>query len=185
MVPFVRAARPVDSAEIVDIHRDAWLHRYPEWPTAVWQELDASGTVDAWRADITSPPSPKHHVLVATADDGAVCGFAVLEPSTDPDLESHTCVTMFEVTPACRGQGHGSRLMSAAVEHALRDDAIGLTLWVDQGSPATRFLTDAGWGPRGVRRTLEIADGILLQQHHWWTLIEDDTDSAPAATVTA
>lgn len=184
-MPFVRAANPQDAPSIVDIHRAAWRHRYPEWPAVVWQQLDASSTVDAWRTDIASPPSGGHHILVATEDDGTACGFVVLEPSTDPTLAAHSCLTMFEISPARRGQGHGSRLMSAAVEYARDDAATGLTLWVDQGSPATRFLTDAGWGPRGERRILEITDGIELHQHCWWTVIGDDPGSASAATVTA
>lgn len=170
---FVRAARPDDAPDIARIHLSAWRDRYPDWPVDVWHELEAATAIETWRQASQMPPSARHHVLVATDVDDRVCGFLTLEPSADGSLDAHSTVQIFEVDPAHRGQGHGSRLMSAAVEYARSDTAIGMTVWLDQGSDASRFLVDSGWGPRGIRRVLDVGGGVHLAQHEWWTALHD------------
>lgn len=167
---FVRAAHPDDAPQIADVHLRAWQERYSDWPDSVWRDLQSTESIDTWRRDALAPPSSAHHILVATDDEDRVCGFLVLEPDPDGDAR----IDLFEIDPHVRTQGHGSRLISAAAEYARADSATGLTLWLDQGSPASRFLTESGWGPRGVRRVLEIVDGVHLSQHQWWTALGDD-----------
>lgn len=170
---FVRAARPDDAPEIARIHLAAWQERYPTWPSDVWTDLVGPDATAAWRNDCTAPPSTSHRILVATDDADRVAGFLTLEPTDEATLAAHRTIGILEVYPECRNQGHGSRLMSAAVDNARKDSAIGLTLWLDQGSPASRFLVDAGWGPRGTRRVLDVGQGVELRQHEWWTSIAD------------
>jgi hypothetical protein len=56
---------------------------------------------------------------------------------------------------------------------ALAAGRAGLLIWIDQGSEASRFLVDSGWGPRGRRRVLEVGPDAGLAQHQWWTSIGD------------
>jgi GNAT superfamily N-acetyltransferase len=166
---FVRAARPDDAGAIAAIHLRAWRDRYPSWPETVWHRLEEASTEPSWRAAIAEPPSPEHLILVATDDSDRVCGFATIAPGEELD---HTLIELLEVDPVSRRAGHGSRLISAVVAHS--DHREGLLFWIDQGSDASRFLVDSGWGPRGHRRVLEIDADLHLPQHEWWTRIGDE-----------
>jgi hypothetical protein len=77
----VRPAVRDDAAEIARIQVDTWRIAYPNLlPEAVLAGLSAERNEPVWRAAITQPPSPRHHVLVAVEGDWRV-GFAAV---TDP-----------------------------------------------------------------------------------------------------
>lgn len=167
---FVRAARPDDSEPISSIQLAAWRERYTGWPDTVWADLSSPITEAAWRHAITEPPTRDHLILVATETTGEVRGFASITPASGEDpVGDDSLIEMFEIDPDHRRSGHGSRLMAACAAQA---PGTGLTVWIDQGSDAARFLIATGWGPRGRRRLLDIGDGHTLAQHEWWTTLE-------------
>jgi ribosomal protein S18 acetylase RimI-like enzyme len=61
------------------------------------------------------------------------------------------------VDPEDRGRGHGSRLLQAAMDTIAADRFRRAVCWVVASDDAVRrFLTEAGWGPDGAHRELDL-----------------------------
>lgn len=165
----VRPARPEDAGEIGRIQVLTWRTAYASIvPAAVLDALTDDEAAAAWGAAITSPPSPRHHVLVAQEQDWVV-GFAALGPAddledTDPAPETTTALAPILVEPRWGRRGHGSRLLAAAVDHARGDGMTRAVAWVPEGDAASReFLLSAGWAPDGLARALDTGAGELRE----------------------
>lgn len=73
-----------------------------------------------------------------------------------------------EVLPDHQRSGHGSRLLTAAVDRLRQDGAESMTAWVLQDDVAReQFLTGAGLGPDGMERTL--ATGVRDVVERRWS----------------
>jgi GNAT superfamily N-acetyltransferase len=165
----VRPARPSDAEEIGRIQVETWRTAYASvLPEPVLAGLSADGAARAWTGAISSPPSTRHHVLVALEGDWRV-GFVALGPTDDPepgDPEPDTTVALAPilVEPRWGRRGHGSRLLAAAVDHARADGATRAIAWIPEGDPVTReFLLSAGWAPDGLVRALDTGAGELRE----------------------
>jgi GNAT superfamily N-acetyltransferase len=90
---------------------------------------------------------------VATATD-LVTGFAALAPAEDPDTAGDVAeVVAFEIDPAHRGTGHGSRLLNAVADTARDLGFRRLVLWSpERDESRVAFLRGAGATPDGARR---------------------------------
>jgi GNAT superfamily N-acetyltransferase len=165
----VRAARGEDAADIARVQATAWRQAYDGvLPEEVLAVLDGGAAEEQWRAAAGVPPSPRHHVLVAVAGPATV-GFAAAGPAEDDDLDSSSAAELsaLSVLPSATHQGHGSRLVNAAVDHLIEDQFTRVVVWVMAEGPADEalegFLGAAGWAPDGVRRTLDLhGDGSVL-----------------------
>jgi len=127
------------------------------------QDLDAAA--GAWRASLSAPKDARNRVLVAL-ERNRVVGFAITAPAADPDCDSVQDAELMEFTvdPDERGKGHGSRLLQAAADTMVADRFTRAVTWLVAGDDAQRtFLTDAGWGPDGAHRTLDL-DGTGATQ---------------------
>jgi len=104
--------------------------------------------------------------MVATAAEEVV-GFLALAPCVDPDAgPGEAEVVGWEVRPEYRRQGHGSRLLSAAADHARSVGADTLVIWVAPGDEARRaLLVDAGFGPDGAHREVALGEGWTDTAH--------------------
>ena len=114
----VRLAWAADAGRMATVQRNALRQQYADiLPATVLAELDAAPLVDVWEAALRRPPSARHRILVAL-DRSVVVGFVALTPSEDPDADSlrEAEVVAFHIDPESTGQGHGSRLIAAAVE---------------------------------------------------------------------
>ncbi|HEY4314833.1 MAG TPA: GNAT family N-acetyltransferase [Actinomycetes bacterium] len=162
----VRPARGEDAEDLARIQAAVWtcVHR-GGLPAEV---LAAAGSPDAvaqWRAAAGHPPSPRHHVLTATAGDRVV-GFAALTPAGDPDtlpaLDGE--LIALHVDPQVQGAGHGSRLVNAVADVARDDGVHHLHAWLADAEVALRkFLVASGWDYDGATRELDLTgDGQLL-----------------------
>ena len=86
----VRSARTADVPEIARIQVETWRIAYASiLPAAVLETLSADDAEQAWTIAVATPPTPRHHVLVAQEQDWLV-GFAAIGPTddleaTDPD----------------------------------------------------------------------------------------------------
>jgi GNAT superfamily N-acetyltransferase len=165
----VRPARHDDADEIGRIQVDTWRTAYAAvLPEPVLAGLSADGAAQAWTGAISSPPSARHHVLVALEGDWRV-GFAAVGPAEDPepgDPEPDTTVAVgpILVEPRWGRRGHGSRLLAAAVDHARADGATRAIVWIPEGDTVTReFLLSAGWAPDGLVRALDTGAGELRE----------------------
>lgn len=158
--PFVsvRPARTSDVDDIGVIQVASWRQRFAGiLPAPVLDALSPRDIADQWATSLLLPPTRDHHVLVAVADE-CVVGFAAIGPAGDPDADpSEGELIALEVDPAAQRGGHGSRLISAAVDHARDVPWRSVTSWYPLADEARRaFLASAGWGPDGAYRDLQI-----------------------------
>lgn len=157
--PFVRPARLVDAEAFAAVQRRSWAHAAAEH--ALPEPPDPDEMVRAWERAITVPPSPRHRSWVAvdrSPTGEVVHGAAATAPASDPDLDVERCVevVVLAVDPPARGRGHGSRLVSAAMDAATADGAGEAVTWVASDDDRTRrFLEGGGWAADGAFRTLE------------------------------
>ena len=171
----MRAARPGDVPEIARIQIETWRTAYKNFlPASVLEALDVGPAEQAWGAAVAAPPSPAHHVLVATEGPQLV-GFAAVGPSDDEDAQpGDAVVAALLVEPRWGRRGHGSRLLAAVVDHLRADTVTRLIAWVPDGDPASaRFYESAGWERDGLVRTLE-ADGGTVREIRWHASLESE-----------
>ena len=153
----VRPARAGDPSSISAVQARAWRMAYGNLlPAATLEALTPEALLPAWRRAVSEPPTAKHAVLVAVADD-IVVGFAAVGPSEDRDAgEADGQLAVLAVDPTHVRAGHGSRLLSAVVDHLRQHDLTALTVWVPEGDLArTAFFTSAGMLPDGARRSYQ------------------------------
>jgi len=170
----VRAARPADVPEIARIQVDTWRTAYARFlPESVLAALDVTAAAQAWEAAVVSPPSPAHHVLVATEGSHTV-GFVAVGPSGEQDARPGEAeVAALLVEPRWGRRGHGSRLLAAAVDFLRQDGVTGLVAWVPDGDRAsTAFYESAGWEPDGAARILETDSGSA-RETRWHVALEE------------
>jgi GNAT superfamily N-acetyltransferase len=156
----VRPARSGDPLLISTVQARAWGMAYGNLlPEATLAALTPQALLPAWQRAVSQPPSARHAVLVAVADD-IVVGFAAVGPSEDRDAaETDGQLAVLAVDPSHQRSGHGSRLLSAAVDHLRNHGLSAMTVWVPQGDLArTAFFTSAGMIADGARRSYEGAD---------------------------
>lgn len=155
---FVRAARLIDAGSFAAVQRRSWL------AAAVDLELPDPPAPDlmerSWEKAVLTPPSDRHHTWVAVASSPAgeiVVGIAALAPAADPDLDPNSCLELLvlAVDPEQRGNGHGSRLLTAALQTATAAGEHEVVAWLASGDDTLRqFLESAGWAADGAHRTL-------------------------------
>ena len=143
-------------------------------PEGVRAMIAAPVIAAGWETAVAEPPSPEHHVLVATtaqadAASRTVVGLLGLAPTQSMDAEGHVDeagvqaveVTALGVEPASQRRGHGSRLLAAAVDLAHQNGARALVAWAVRGDESvSRLLTSVGMAPTGAHRVLGVGEGI-------------------------
>ena len=164
----VRLAWAQDATAIAEVQRRSWHQRYDALLPDLLAErgLDPATHADAWRASLARPPEARHRALVAL-ERVVVVGFALTGPATDPDADPSVDGALGELTvdPEHLRQGHGSRLVQAAVDTLVADGFTRVTTWVDSTDDDTRaFLAGAGWAPDGATRELADEAGGTVKQ---------------------
>jgi GNAT superfamily N-acetyltransferase len=170
----VRGARAGDAPEIGRIQIETWRTAYQQFlPPAVLDALDPEQAAQAWAAAVAEPPSPAHHVLVAT-EGTTLVGFAAVGPSAEEDARpGEAAIAALLVEPRWGRRGHGSRLLAAVVDHLREDGLTGLVAWVPDGDRASAaFYESAGWERDGTAHLLE-ADGGTVRENRWHVALED------------
>ncbi|WP_159814125.1 GNAT family N-acetyltransferase [Actinomyces sp. zg328] len=175
---FVRPARESDLPLIGRVHAATMLasmeaghasaHGGAGLPDGVRAMIAAPVVAAGWEEPVTAPPSPQHHVLVATRGP-LVVGLVGLAPTQGLDDSGRPVpgsgaveVTAIGVAPEHQRQGHGSRLLAAAVDLAREDGARALLVWALRGDESmSRLFTAVGMAPTGMRRELPIGDGVV------------------------
>ncbi len=170
---FVRPATPADARALAAVQLASWRAGggAPEVRAAI-AALPGDEVAAAWEQAIRLAPGPRHRVLAACAG-AEVVGFAALGPGDD---EHSTELLELHVRPDRRREGHGSRLLAASVDHARGQGAETATAWVGAADDGARaFLSEAGWGPDGSRRTLDLrGDGeVVVRQVRLHTDVRD------------
>lgn len=156
----VRLARTSDVDGIADVNVRSWRARFPAvLPAALLAGLNAGDLAMVWASGILNPPTPGHRLLVAV--EGAdVVGYAAIGPSQDPDAEPGDGELLaLEVDPDRQREGHGSRLLAAAVDTARAGALTSLAAWCPVADESRRaFLQSAGWGPDAAYRDVQVGE---------------------------
>lgn len=160
-----RVAWADDAAAIGDLQVAAWQQRYAEvLPAEVLAQLSAEEIAAGWHAALARPSDARNRVLVALAGN-TVRGYVVTSPASDPDLDPIACGELSDLTiaPDATGQGHGSRLLHAAVDTLRADKFERVVVWTTAtDDPLRAFYTEAGWESDGAHRTLDLTgDGSV------------------------
>jgi len=182
----VRPAVPEDAAAIGDVHARTLRASLaagvghdlgPEIAAAI----DPAALGASWADAIGSPPSPRHRVLTAVAG-AQVVGFAAFAPAEVPvdvhhgpddhgpaAAEEGAAVVVAEIlaleVPAAHARrGHGSRLLAACADLLRQQGATRVQLWTVQADESrTRFLSQAGFAPAGLRRALDVGGEEVVE----------------------
>lgn len=162
MINTVRLALPSEAVDIARIQRRSWALN-PALASAN-DLISAAEAARTWHEAIVRPPLAHLRVLVAIGTAG-VAGFAVTGPLADPDAApTDGLIGEFVVDPAQLGAGHGSRLISAAVDTLRADGYETAQLWVPSTHDALRtFLASCGFAPDGAHKELHSDDGSVLK----------------------
>lgn len=162
-----RLAWPDDAASMARVQLAAWRDMYADLLSPdVLDSLDADDIAERWKASLTKPQDARMRVLVALelAD---VRGFTLVHPSFDPDADQVADgeVGEFVVDPAHRGEGHGSRLLQAAMDTLAADRFTRVRWWIASTDDALRgFVTSSGWAADGAHRELQDDAGRTVKQ---------------------
>lgn len=155
----VRPSLPEDASRIGQIQLACW-HQANLLPADVLESADAEEFAGAWAEAIDAPPSAKHRMLTA-CDGPSVIGFAALAPADEKTGE----IVVLEVDPDFQRKGHGSRLLAACTDILKTTGATAVRTWVIAGdSERAAFVTDAGLGPLGVRRRLDVNGTEVIEE---------------------
>lgn len=152
----VRLAWPREAGAIAAIQRRCWAETGRADLLAGFSDADLS---EAWTQAIVAPPMAHFRVLVAHDGAGTLTGFAAIGPSDDLDTGDQDAeIAEFAVDPAARGQGHGSRLLWAAVDTLRSDGYQRAVWWMGATDDQLRaFAVDSGWGADGAHREIALA----------------------------
>jgi ribosomal protein S18 acetylase RimI-like enzyme len=161
----VRIAWSADAPAIAALQVAAWRSTYADLlPQELLDSLPVEQFAAHWEASIATPKEARQRVLVAL-ERARVRGFTTTGPSADADADPGRDgeVGDIVVDPSARGEGHGSRLLHAAVDTMRADRFQRATTWLPSTDDALRrFLTDQGWAPDGAFRELDLnGDGVV------------------------
>jgi len=161
----VRVAWPADAQQIAAVQIDTWQVTYRELlPARLLSSLPIEDFTVQWQRSIARPVEARQRVLVAL-ERAAIRGFTTTAPSTDVDADPGRDGEIGElvVTPDARRQGHGSRLLHAAVDTLRSDRFSRALLWLPStDDDLRRFLVGQGWAPDGAHRELDLyGDGAV------------------------
>ena len=162
-----RLAWPDDASAMARIQVAAWRANYAELiPTAQLDALDPAQLAERWAMTISTPKEARMRVLVAL-ERAAVRGFALVHPSYDPDSDQIADGEIGEliIDPEHQREGHGSRLLQAAIDTLTADTFTRAVWWVGSTDDALRrFVSESGWEPDGAHRELAAEDGSTVKQ---------------------
>jgi GNAT superfamily N-acetyltransferase len=156
----VRPARPGDVPAIAAVQARAWRSAYDGVLDAgTLAALTPDALAGPWHEAVARPPSARHAVLVAVADE-LVVGFAAAAPSEDGDAGADDGeLVALAVDPAHQRAGHGSRLLSAAADHLRQAGLRSVAAWTPEGDlPRRAFLASAGLREDGAVRAYQGQD---------------------------
>ncbi len=170
-----RLAWPDDARSIARVQIAAWRDMYTDiLAPEVLQSLDVDEFAERWTVSLTKPQDARIRVLVAL-DRADVRGFALVHPSFDPDADQVTDGEVGElvVDPEHRGEGHGSRLLQAAMDTLAADHFSRVRWWIASTDDSLRdFVTSSGWEADGAHRELQDEAGNTVKQVRLHTVFD-------------
>ncbi len=150
----VRVGWADDAPGIAEVQVRAWREEY----AGLLPPLEPDVVAAAWRDSLVAPKDARNRVLVAL-DRATVRGFTITQPSPDPDADPVADGEIGDLTvdPEHLREGHGSRLVHAAVDTLRADRFTRALVWLASTDDTRRaFLTEAGFAPDGAHRELDL-----------------------------
>ena len=161
-----RLAKATDAPLITELQLANWHISHPE----IAEFLDSRDVQVQWESAIRDQGS-RGRVLVCERD-LVVVGVAAIE--FEDQLGQ---LSLLEVTPTCRRQLIGSRLLNAVADIAGRAGASSMYSWVATAdTSAQEFLESTGFTHTGATRTIGFHDGstdLLTDQMYMSTNLEN------------
>ncbi len=173
-----RVAWADDAPAIAAVQVRAWRATYADLlPAEVLGALDPDDLAAGWSRSLQRPDDARNRVLVSL-ERNLVTGFVVTGPAGDPDCDPVSTGELADLTvdPHKRGAGHGSRLLQAGADTLVADRFSRAVTWLAAADDTLRgFLTEAGWGPDGAHRTLDLFGdgGTTVKQVRLHTALVD------------
>ena len=150
-------------------------------PADLAAHLDVDELAAAWRRAVSTPPSARHRVLVATegggaseggggpaviapadlgtAGSGRVVGFTATAPAEDPDAVAGTDGEVMTLHAVGDDDELTAALLAAAADTLEADGFTRGQLWVGSTEDGLRRVAEgAGWVPDGAHRRLDLPD---------------------------
>ncbi len=162
-----RLAWPDDARAMGQIQVAAWRKNFAELISAAELDaLDPEQLAERWATTISTPKEARMRVLVAL-ERADVRGFTLVHPSYDPDSDQVADgeIGEFIIDPDHQREGHGSRLLQAAIDTLAADKFTRAVWWVGSTDDALRrFVSESGWEPDGAHRELAADDGSTVKQ---------------------
>lgn len=163
----VRRAVPNDAPAVGAVQAAVWTQAYAAHvPDEIIAAFTPAAFGTAWRSSLANPPAGIHQLLVALVGPRIV-GFVAIGPAQDPDAGPEQGeITAMGVHPGARGEGHGSRLLNAAVDVLREAGATSVATWVlSDHDDMRRFLTGSGFAADGAHRERVVSpDGRTVRE---------------------
>lgn len=163
----VRAATPLDIADIAALHVASWRATYRGALSDEYLETMApADRLALWRARLSNP-APSQHVLVAEHE-GTLVGFICLYDAHDPQWG--TLIDNLHVHQSFKRRGIGARLMTEAADWCrARHPSQGLYLWVlDMNGAAQTFYRHLGATQADAAIWSSPDGGAVPQSRYFW-----------------
>jgi GNAT superfamily N-acetyltransferase len=162
-----RLAWPDDASAMARVQVAAWRTNFADLiPAEELEALDPEQLAERWAMTISTPKEARMRVLVAL-ERADVRGFALVHPSYDPDSDQVADgeIGEFIIDPEHQREGHGSRLLQAAIDTLTADKFTRAVWWVGSTDDVLRrFVSESGWEPDGAHRELAAEDGSTVKQ---------------------
>lgn len=159
----VRPALASDAREIAALQIESWKATLgDDIAPEVFDAFDVDAMEQQWSTSITATPGAGYGVLTALSGHQIV-GYVAVAPGT---------IVSLEVSPLHQREGHGSRLLTAAVDQLQRISASEFTVWIPQHAQAKKdFFASAGLAPDGRVRQLQVTPDSSVTEERWSALL--------------
>jgi len=155
----VRPAIPGDAEVFAAIQLDAWQASLGgAFTDELRARLDVAAITAQWSQSILAPAGAGMAVFTALSADQVV-GFCAVAPQS---------IVALEVSPEQWRNGHGSRLLSAAVDRLQREGSTQCAVWVPQAATGKQeFYASAGLARDGRVRHLSLDEDSEIVEERW------------------
>lgn len=167
----VRVATVADAEGMGTVNVESWRQRLEGiLPTDLLEHLSADELSMTWASSLLNPPVKGQRAVVAIVgtdiEHEKLVGYAAFGPSQEPDaLPGEYELVALEVAPERHRQGHGSRLMTAALDLAREAGAESAIAWCPLDDSIRReFLQSAGWAPDSAFRDLATGTDAVVRE---------------------
>jgi ribosomal protein S18 acetylase RimI-like enzyme len=163
----VRAASPLDAAQLARVHRESWRTTYAGvLPLEFIARHAARASESAWRSRLHAARGLSATWIAEEPRQGIV-GFASCGPAREPIEGLEAEIHALYVLQSSQRRGAGRALVSAAARHFVRNGYFGFHLWVLKANRARLFYEALG-GHEIAERTERLGRHPFAEVAYGW-----------------